>query len=156
MSLLTANIFRGSIFKQLKFLVSSPQKAQLALHLNESGTVQKEPLPLETGWMGDKINNKSWEKDDIAKLRILKNGMPTDESVIPICDRSFRALYPLKQRDKETHRSLVDIAGTIHDQELINLGNQNDKPTDIIQAIIVGGYIILGICVVAEIFMRRG
>ncbi len=159
MDLLKLNLFRGGIFKQIKFLVSAPQKAQRVEYHNEVGTLSQEPLSAHTGWVYSDINKKSWQADHALKLRLLKNGEPVqDETILPISDRSYIPLDPLgliKAKEKETRKSLLDIAGTIHDQVLIDVAKNNDQPTDTAKLIIMGCFIIDALCIVAIIFMRR-
>lgn len=159
MDLLKLNLFRGGIFKQAKFLVSAPQKAGKGLYRSEQGTVSLEVLPLSTGFMDVITAKKTWQADHIYKLRVLKNGEPVqDEAVLPFCDRSYMPLDPLqiiKAKDKEHRRSLRDIAGTRHDQVLIDIGNERDKATDVVQVIVTWSFVIIALAIVARVIMEK-
>jgi len=155
MSILKINLWKIGLFKQVKFLISPPQIAQSALYHSEMGMVSLVQLPSHTGFLSADADKKAWKAEHILKLRILRDGEPVEDSpILPICDRSYMPLDPLKlikADEKETRRSLKDIAGTRHDQVLIDIGKEREQPTDIAQTIIVGNLLIIVGCIICHL-----
>ena len=117
-------IFKAGIFRQAKYLVSTPQKAQDALEILETGSVGIEPLPMQTGFLtapGKEVK-KAWANVHALKVQIYKDGKPTERlAAIPISERSYIPLDPLdilKQKAKEKLASLDDIAVSRHDDAM--------------------------------------
>ena len=149
MNLLQLNLFRGGIFKQIKFLFSSPLQSQNAYYIAESGTASREILPIHTGFAKPLQDKKAWQVIHNLKLRVLKEGVPVqDETVLLISDRSHLPLDPLnilKQKEKERFASLTDIAQLRHAEARSEYVRGYDKTTDIPQLVIVGSFIIMGL-----------
>ena len=115
-------VFRSGLFKQAKYLVSSPQKAQKVIEILETGVVGIEYLPMQTGFMKATAPDikKAWANVHALKYQIFKDGKPTqDESAPVISERNYIPLDPLdtlKQKEREKLASLEDIAKVRHAQ----------------------------------------
>ena len=117
-------IFKAGWLRQAKYLISTPQKAQDALEILETGVVGIESLPMQTGFLTatDKTVKKAWGNVHALKVQIYKDGKPTERSAaIPISERSYIPLDPLdlfKQKAREKLASLDDIALSRHDEAM--------------------------------------
>jgi len=143
-------IFKAGIFRQAKYLVSAPQKAQRVLEILETGTVGMEPLPMQTGFMqaSSEEVKKAWANVHALKFQVYKNGQPVgDDAVLAISERSYIPLDPLntlKEKDREKLASLKDIAKVRHAQARAAAGAQ-DKNKDLAAFIIQAGFVLLGL-----------
>ncbi len=158
MDLLKLNLFRGGIFKQAKFLVSTPQKAGKTLFISEAGTISQEILPMHTGWISSGIK-KAWLVLHGLKFTLCKDGKPIqDEPVLLISERSYIPLDPngtLKPKDKEKLTSLKDIARLRHAEERADAGRPEDK-TDVQSTIITGSFILLALMLILNLIQCGG
>jgi len=151
-------IFKAGVFKQAKYLVSTPQKAESALEILETGVIGIEPLPMSTGFLRapDPTVRKAWANVHSLKVQIYQDGVPTDEAAaLPISERSYiplDSLAMLKTKDKEKLASLDDIALSCHDDALAN--TTKDTGTQIQQIIIQYGFAFMFL--LAAIFSIRG
>lgn len=142
------NLFRGGIFKQIRFLFSTPQMAQAIIYISEAGTVSKELLPVDTGFVSSATTEKEWADIHALKFHIWKNGEPTGETALVVSDRSYLPLDPfetLKQKDREKMASLTDIARMRHAQERSKAGKAIDPKTRLAELIINSSFVMLGI-----------
>jgi len=148
-------LFRSGIFKQAKYLVSSPEKAQSSLEILETGVVGIEPLPMQTGFMKATMPEvkKAWANVHALKYQIYKDGQPTDnESVLVISERHYIPLDPLrilKPKERERLASLKDIAKVRHAQARAaasSMDSHKDIAILIIQicGLLLGLYAIVG------------
>jgi hypothetical protein len=143
-------IFKAGIFRQAKYLVSAPQKAQRVLEILEDGTIGIELLPMQTGFLQATTPEvkKAWAMVHALKLQVCKNGQPLEgETVLVISERSYIPLDPLnilKEKDREKLASLKDIAKVRHAQARAAAGSQ-DKNKDLAAFIIQAGFVILGL-----------
>lgn len=141
-------VFRAGIFKQAKYLVSSPQKAQNVLEILETGVVGREQLPMTTGFMRATLKEvkKAWANVHALRYQIYQDGEPTDgESVLIISERSYIPLDPLntlKQKDREKLASLKDIAKVRHAQARAVASSQ-DNHKDIASTVITLSFAFL-------------
>ncbi len=160
MSFLKMQAFRG-IAKKTKFTFSTPQKIQRVIYHSESGTLSHESLPIFVGFMSAETDTvkKGWKAEHILRLKVLKNGEPVqDDTVLVICDRTFMPLDPLgilNAKDQVNRKSLDDIGGNIHDQEVIDL-SKKDESINLANTIITGCFIIDALCIFAKYLMSRG
>lgn len=109
MDILKWEIFRHGIFKQAKFLVTAPQRAQTAVVLSETGLVSKEIMPMSTGFITWASLKLSWLVIHKLKVQLKDN----DEPVLLISERSYIPLDPyerLTASDRETLTDLKEIA----------------------------------------------
>jgi len=132
MDIFKINIFRGSLFKQAKFLVSTPQIAQTAFYISEAGTISKELLPMHTGFMCPPTIKKAWVVIHSLKHKIFKKGLPvSDIETFVISDRSYIPLDPhntMKKSERERLTSLKDIAKMRHSEARSEVhGGHSDK-----------------------------
>lgn len=147
MNLLKWPIFKAGIFKQAKYLVSTPHKAQDVLEILETGVVAIEPFPMRTGFVQapSKDVRLAWANMHTLKAQIYKDGSPADRAAaLPISERSFIPLDPmevLKPKDREKFASLDDIALTRHDDAMVETTPSNI--TDIQRMIINLGFAFL-------------
>ena len=143
-------IFKAGIFRQAKYLVSAPQKAQTVLEILETGTVGIEPLPMQTGFMQATAPDvkKAWANVHALKFQIYKDGQPTErDAALAISERSYIPLDPLntlKEKDREKLASLKDIAKVRHAQARAAAGSQ-DKNKDLAAFIIQTSFVLLGL-----------
>jgi len=150
-------IFKAGIFRQAKYLVSAPQKAQSVLEILETGTVGLEPLPMQTGFMQASAPEvkKAWAMVHALKFQIYKDGQPTEsDAALAISERSYIPLDPLNTlqvKDREKLASLKDIAKVRHAQARAAAGAQ-DSHKDLAAFIIQAGFVILGLFGVLAFF----
>ena len=149
MDLLKLNIWRGGFFKQAKYLVSTPQKAQKNILISESGVVSQELIPMQTGFVSAEEVKKAWLVLHNLKFQVHKSGEPAgQESVLVLSERSYVPLDPLeslKPKDKEKLTSLKDIARLRHAEARADTGKNTDSNTQISQLIINGCFVMIGI-----------
>lgn len=149
MDLLKINLFRGGIFKQLKFLISVPQSAQKCVFIAESGIVSLEILPLHTGFVCPEKVKKAWAVLHTLKFQVRKqNELEQDESVLVISERSYVPLDPfntIKEKDKARMTSLTDIAKLRHAEARAEAGKQTTPGTRLTELIINSCFVMLGI-----------
>jgi len=157
MDLFKARIFRGGIFKQLKFLISTPQRSQRTLLLSEIGSVTQEILPMSTGYISADIAKKAWMVLHNLKFRVYKNGLPyEDDQVLLISERSYIPLDPfgeIKPKDKERMTSLKDIARLRHADARADAGKQGEG-SDVASKVITGCFIMLGLILMVGLLMH--
>jgi len=143
------NIFRGGIFKQIGFLLSSPQAAQMIVYIPNSGIVSQELLPHDTGFASSTKEEKEWAGIHSLKFQVRKNGEPVqDESVLVVTDRNYLPLDPfdtLKPKDRERMASLTDIARLRHAQARSKAGKAVDPKARVTEFIIHASFVMLGV-----------
>jgi hypothetical protein len=150
-------IFKAGLFRQAKYLVSTPQKAQKVLAITEIGAVGIQLLPMETGFMKFIEGKKAWAAVHALKYQLYKNGKPTEhEAAMVISERSYIPLDPLntlKEKDREKLASLKDIAKIRHAQARA-VAAHADNHKDIASLIVQSSFILLA--VFAVITLARG
>lgn len=153
--LLKLNMFRGGIFKQAKYLVSTPQRAQKVVFISETGTISQELLPMFTGFISADVSKKAWIVLHSLKFSLKKKNQPAqDEQVLLISERSYIPLDPngrIKPKDKEKLVSLTDISRLRHAGVIADMGKGGESPTDIAQLIITGSFVLWALMVVAHL-----
>jgi len=143
-------IFKAGIFRQAKYLVSTPQRAQRVLEILETGTVGIELLPMQTGFIQATAPEikKAWANVHALKFQVYKNGQPLeDDAVLVISERSYKPLDPLdtlSEKDREKLASLNDIAKVRHAQARAVAGAQ-DTHKDLAAFIVQAGFVLLGL-----------
>lgn len=149
MDLLKLNLFRGGLFKQLRYLISTPKDAQKCVYISEAGIVSQEILPMSTGFVEAKEKKKAWDVIHNLKWRVYKSGLPSqDEAVLVITDRSYIPLDPfntIKSKDKERLTSLKDIARLRHNEARADVGKQLDPNQRIAEFIVTSCFVLLGL-----------
>jgi hypothetical protein len=149
MDLFKWNIWRGGIFKQIRFLFSVPESAQMVVYISESGMASQELLPLYTGFVSSSKREKEWADLHQVKFQVQKNGVPVqDESVVVISDRSYLPLDPfgtLKLADQEKMASLGDIARLRHTQARSKAGRAGDPRAQLTSFIVSASFTMLGL-----------
>lgn len=162
MDLLKLNIFRGGVFKQAKFLVSTPQSAQKVVLISEAGTISQEILPMHTGWISTDIKmglKKAWLVLHSCKFSVYKDGVPVqDEQVLLISERSYIPLDPnelIKQKEKEKLTSLKDIARLRHTERRIDAGRYTGGQ-GMAEKIVYGCFILLGLMLLTNLIQCGG
>ena len=158
MDLLKAYIFRAGFFKQVKYLVSTPQYSIKNILISESGIVSQELIPMQTGFVSADEAKKAWVVLHNLKFHVHKNGVPVDQdSVLALSERCYIPLDPLgttKPKELEKLSSLKDIARLRHTQARSDMSKNVDQNTQISQLIINGSFVMLGIF--AVVAMVRG
>ena len=159
MDLLNIPLFRGGIAKQAKYLVSTPQKAQSVVLIAESGVVSQEYLPMSTGFVSTDgvVAKKTWLVMHNLKFQVHKKGVPTNEAVLLLSERSYIPLDPygvIKTKDREKLTSLTDIARLRHAEARSDTGKNEDSNTHISRMIINSCFVLMGIF--AVITMIKG
>ena len=157
MDLFKARIFKGGIFKQIKFLVATPQRSQRTLLLSEIGSVTQEILPMSTGYISAELAKKAWIVLHGLKFQVYKNGLPyEDEPVLLISERSYIPLDPhggIKTKDREKLTSLKDIARLRHAEVRADAGKSGEQ-SDTANTVIVGCFVLLGIILMVGLLMH--
>ncbi len=156
-SLFKARIFGGSLFRQAKFLASSEQRVESPVYFSETGTISRENLPMNTGYMTAEKEHMTWAVIHSLKLKLKKYGQPVQNNrVLLISERSYVPLDPqnrIKQKDKDKISSLKDIAQNRHDIEraIVNSDNSSGK-TPLTEVVTYGSIFVIVICVIASFF----
>lgn len=141
-------VFRSGLFKQAKYLISSPEKAQSVLEILETGVVGVELLPMQTGFMKATIPEvkKAWANVHALKYQLYRDGQPTgNESVLVISERHYIPLDPLntlKQKERERLASLKDIAKIRHAQARAAAGAQDSHKNIAVLVIQICGFLL--------------
>lgn len=160
MDLLNLNIFRGGIFKQIKFLFSTPQQSQRCIYISEPGTISQEYLPMHTGFVSPMQDKKAWTVLHSLKFQVWKDGEPAqDDSVLVISDRSYIPLDPfntMKPKDKERLASLKDIARLAHADVRSDMSKHEDTRTRLQYFIINGCFVMIGLFVLMALIKGCG
>jgi len=158
MDLLKANIFRGGLFKQAKFLVSTPLKAQKCIYISEAGTVSQEVLPINTGFVTADNVKKAWLVIHPLKQAVLKDGKPhQEEAVLSLSDRSYFPLDPqgtIKPAERDKLIELKRIAKMRHAQARADMGQSTDPQANLANLIVTYGFIILAFIGLSAILMK--
>lgn len=156
MDLISMNLWRGGIFKQLKYLVSSPQQAQKVFLISETGVVSQEMLGMQTGFVVAPKNKKAWAVIHSLKFQVRVDGLPPqDESVLVISERSYMPLDPLNtigQKEKEKIASLNDIARLRHAEARATAGTTRDTEGNLSSLIINGCFLLLALYAMLSLF----
>ena len=155
MNLLKLNLFRGSIFKQAKFLASTPQRAESVVYISETGTLSRETLPMSTGYISAEKEHMTWAVLHSLKLKLMKFGVPVqDARTLLISERSYVPLDPqnrIKTKEKEKVASLSDIAKNRHAIERANAGADNaGGKTPLTEVVTYGSLIIIALCILTS------
>ena len=150
MNLMEIQLFKGSIFKQIKFLLSSPQQAQHLHYIAESGNASHEILPISTGFAMPLQTKKAWQVIHNLKLRVLKDGVPVqDESGLLVSDRSHIPLDPLNmlsEQERKEFAYLDDIAKLRHAEARADTRGYDTK-RNIAEVIIIASFVIMGLAI---------
>ena len=159
MDLFKLNLFRGSLFKQAKFLFSTPLSAQTAYYIQEAGIVSKEVVPLHTGFMCPPVIKKAWIVLHSLKFQSYKMGVPIEEdTTLLISDRSYIPLDPneiMSEEEMQRLTSLKDIARVSHAQARADAGGgSSGEKTDTPQLVIYISGILLGMLVLAFLILK--
>lgn len=152
------NFLQGGLFKQIKFLFSSPSKAQNVVLISETNTISKELLPMKTGCMDAPLVQKTWSATHSAKFKLKKAGEPAEEEqVLLISERSYIPLDPYGKastKAKAKIASLPDIARVRHAQARANVSRYKEA-SSIQSMIITGGFVLLGIFAVITLIKAQ-
>jgi hypothetical protein len=156
--LLKMQAMQGSFFKQVKFLFSSPQKAQNVVLLSETGAISKEILPMDTGFASSPATRRTWLVLHPLKHLIYKDGVQyQDDPVLLISERNYLPLDPntiLKPKDKERLASLKDIARLKH-AEARSLAGKTSGSDTLANTIIYGSFIMIGVFGIIGLVLRK-
>ncbi len=135
-------IFQNSIFRQAKFLVSSPERAFRYLLATETGEIGLGLMPVTTGFLASHKTRRVWRM--ISYLCVKISGV--EGRVLPICDRTYAPLDPFGQLSEDDKKNfstdtsisedkektivlseLDSIAAREHDKAVANLRNSEAK-----------------------------
>ncbi len=160
MSLFKWNLFSGGAFKQAKYLVSTPQRAQDVIFISETGTISRDVLPMFTGWIEASNLKMNWLVLHPLKLSIRgKNGRLEDNQVLLISERSYIPLDPFKRLKKEKHSiaSLNEIAKARHAEVRAHINEENSSTARdrMLNFVTMGCLIIVGLLGVLKIFVLK-
>jgi hypothetical protein len=156
--LLKMQAMQGSFFKQVKFLFSSPQKAQNVVLLSESGVISKEVLPMATGFFSSPTTRRTWLVLHPLKFLVYKDGkLFQDDPVMLISERNYLPLDPnaiLKPKDKERLASLKDIARLKH-AEARSMAGKTSGDNGLANTIVYGSFIMIGVFGIIGLVLRK-
>jgi len=165
MDLLKFNIFQGSFFKRIKFLFSSPAKAQDVFLISEAGTVGIEPLPMQTGFVSADEIKKAWVVEHDKKCAIWKNGVPTGRTlVLPISERTFRPLAPYQQLIAETETEnkegkkkspLFNIARLRHAERRADYAKDRESQRTLAETLIICNAVLIGFMGILKLILAK-
>lgn len=159
-NLLKANLFRGSLFKQAKYLVSAPPTSQKVMYISEAGTISIEPLPISTGFVNSSEElKKTWALIHQLKFYVQKDDGPLeDEQVLIVSDRSYIPLDPLNLltlKALQKLASLEDIAKLRHAAKRAEVGAAETQK-DIAEFVITWDFILCILAGIAYLVMGKG
>jgi hypothetical protein len=153
-----ANIFSSGFFKKAKYLASQPQKAAKAVYFSEVSIISLEMIPMKTGYMEVEDQLKTWKAEHFLTKTMCVNGKPIQNgSCFLITERSYMPLDPtglIKEKDKEKLFSLKDIAVMRHATAKAQANSNPAGKTPLMEVVVKGCLILVGICIVAAFFMR--
>ncbi len=157
-NLLKMQFFQQGLFKQAKFMFSSPERPQGNIVLSETGTIGFETMPLHTGFETSLSTKRTWMVLHALKFKVYKNGKPyQDEPVLLITERSYLPLDPnsrLTTKEKAKLASLKDIARLKHAEALSMAGRPNDG-NDFMQSIIAYSFMLDAFFGILALIIRK-
>ena len=160
MNLQKLNLWRYSIFKQTKYLISQPESSQHIVFISETGIISKEILPMQTGYVTAEAAFSTWLVLHNLKVSVEDGGGGLgDEPYLLLSERSFIPLDPfklLKPADKSGIMSLKTLARIKHDQErarVSKMGSQSARDK-MLGSATNGALIILGLIICFGVVMR--
>ncbi len=160
MNLLKLNLWQGGIFKQAKYLISTPQRSQNVIYISETGTISREVLPMFSGYITAAETHMSWLVYHLLKINVKnKNGEQEDNQVLTISERSYLPLDPFNRLSKkDVITPLKDIAKMRHAEERANISDSNneDARTRLMRIATTGFLILIGLEVVLKLWLGRG
>ncbi len=118
MSLLKARVFQNSVFKQLKWLVSAPEKAYKYLLISETAEIGIGMLPMFTGELVSHESQRAWRQ--IATLACAIVGV--DGRLLPISERTYLPLDPFNTLAEEEKKKLAQESELSADKKSVVLG----------------------------------
>jgi len=149
-------MFRSGVFKQAKYLVSTPQRSQSVVFVSETGVISKEILPMYTGYINAPNIKMTWLVLHALKLLVTdKQGVPEEEPVLLISERSYIPLDPLEKlgaEDKKGIMPLDEIAIMKNTEKCIALeeGSHDEAKNKLMNLIIVCSFILCAIMVISK------
>jgi len=148
-------IFKG-LFRQAKYLASQEKHTESPVYISETGTISRENLIMNTGYMTAEKEHMTWAVIHSLKLKLKKYGEPMQGArILLISERSYVPLDPqnrIKEGDKDKITSLDDIAINRHDIERANVNNDNSTgKTPLTDVVTSGSLIIIGLCVITSL-----
>lgn len=157
MDLFNLNILKSGWIRQLKFLFSSPERAQEVILWSETGAISLEPLPIHTGFVTSNTTKRAWMVIHALKFAVYKDGQPwEDKQVLLISERNYKPLDPngsMKKEDVDKLASLTDIAKLKHAEARAAAGRSDDQ-SSILDTIVVGCFLIDGLYGIIWAIMR--
>ena len=148
MDILKWEIFRSGVFKQAKFLVSAPRRAQKTVFISETGLISLELYPMSTGYISYNEAKMAWIV--LHKLKVSLKGTP--EPVLVISERSYVPLNPYS-RSIDNIEPLKEIAKSRHGQKLAAIteaAGENAK-AGFQRLVVSGGLLIIGIIIISTL-----
>ncbi len=143
MDLLKLNLFKGGLFKQGKFLLSSPKRASKALFVSETGVLSLEVMPMNTGYISYLPNKMSWLV--VHQLKSRFEGI--DDPVLEISERSYLPLDPFgtfTEKDKKGILSLWQIAKLKYNEKCAEILNaQSQGMTGLWHTTLIFGFVLI-------------
>ena len=155
MNLAKLVIFQG-LFKQAKYLASSPKRIERPIFISETGIISLENLPMNTGYITAEKEHMTWVDIHSLKLKLRKYSQPIPGAhTLLICERSYVPLDPLnkiKPKDKEKLASLKDIARNRHAIERANVNASNSSgKMPLAEFVTYASFVIIGLCVLISL-----
>jgi hypothetical protein len=147
MALREWTLWRGNVFKGIKYLFSPPEAPIHVVHITESSYIAQDLCPVKGGWV-DKITDRvklTWLLVHSLKMKVYKEDeLAQDQEVILVTSRSYVPIDPFntlgKHRDQLT--SLSQIGGIHHDEVMFDTGKKGQGQT-LQQSIINYGFLFL-------------
>jgi len=157
MDLLKLNILQHGFLKQAKYMVTTPERSQAAIVVSETGTISKELLPMNTGYITSKETRRSWLVHHGLKISIKEiNGRVQDEQVLLISERSYLPLNPFDKDISSDITPLTEIARLRHNEKRANAGDNKDEDarTRMLSLATTGGLILIGLIATIALISR--
>lgn len=152
MDILKWEIFRSSTFKQIKFLFSSPRRAQKVLLVSETGILSLETFPMATGWMSWAENKMTWLVDHRLKMSLEGQDSP----VQLVSERSYLPLDPFELfglEERKAFTPLAEIALLKHAEKRTVVGEENKSSAknNLYKTVIIGCFVLLALVIVVAL-----
>lgn len=157
MGLFQANIWRYSFFKSIGSLFSSPHRLVKCALVSETGIVSLQSLALATGYCIWDLQDYKGAWVVIQKLMMPMEG--SDQLVLPISERTYVPLDPLRKLNEEDRKKLVplgDIAETKYQEAFSRVTEENKKNANhrLLTTVLYMSFILTAI-IVAVVLIKK-
>ncbi len=157
MGLANLPLWRAGIFRQIKYIFSTPVRIQKCLFISETGNISLQLLPLARGYTYNDEAKVAWAVLNLFTIPI--EGL--DGEVMPISERSCIPLDPHKQLSDEDRESLANInqiAEEHYQAAYSQVADEDRKSVNVQMAktLMWMGFLVVIVIVLALLWTKRG